>query len=190
MTKQADDKPVGNGPELVSKSQRKREAKAHQDLARTLMELPLSQYRALPLSEELRHAVDHGRGISAHVARKRQMLFIGKLLRRTDVEPITQALEGPQQAARELTARQHRVETWRDQLLGEQGASALSDLLDHCHRTGLDVEVQSLRQCIRTAARERQAGKPPAAARRLFKTLRALDERQALPPIGLDDEAF
>ncbi|HMB59207.1 MAG TPA: DUF615 domain-containing protein, partial [Xanthomonadales bacterium] len=69
------------------------------------------------------------------------------------------------------------IEAWRDLLL-DQGDAALGELLKE--RPGMDI--QALRQLIRNGQHERSAGKPPAAARSLFRTLREMDQKAALPP--------
>jgi ribosome-associated protein len=166
------------GPEQgPSKSQRKREAQALFHLGRELAEMPEAHLLELPLDPDLLEAVRTARGIRSHGARKRQLGFVAGLLRRRDVSALREALEGQQRSARELTARQHRSEAWRDCLL-ERGDSALGALLDE--RT--DVDVQALRQLLRNARREARQDRPPASARKLFRLLRELDERAALPP--------
>ncbi len=163
--------------ERPSKSQRKREARALFDLGRTLVELPPSRLASLPLDDDIRGAVEFTRGITAHVARKRELQHLAKRLRRIDATPIREALEAQDNEARQLTARHHRAEQWRDRLLddGDAAVSALCEARE-------DVDVQALRQLIRNATRERERNKPPAAARALFRALRELDERMPLPP--------
>lgn len=175
----ADERPGQDSePESPSKSQRRRDALEVRSLAARLIALPPSVLAKLPLDEELRAAIGQARAIRSNVARKRQLQFVAKLMRREDPEPIRDALDALDAGARQLTARQHRVEAWRDRLLGE-GDAALTDLL--ARRPG--AEAQPLRQLIRQAARETAAGKPPAAARALFRQLRELDELEPLPTI-------
>jgi ribosome-associated protein len=76
--------------ELPSKSELKRQSRDLQDLGDELVELPLAELDALDLPEDLRDAVIAGRRITSHGARVRQRLYIGKLLRHIDVEPIRQ----------------------------------------------------------------------------------------------------
>ena len=165
--------------ERPSKSQRKREARALFELGRTLVELPPSRLGAVPLDADLLKAIEFTRSVTAHVARKRELQHLAKLLRRIDAAPIRDALEAMDNEARQLTARHHRAERWRDRLIdeGDAAVSALCEARD-------DVDVQALRQLIRNAQRERRRDKPPAAARSLFRSLRELDERTPLPPIG------
>lgn len=162
----------------VSKSQLKRDAQAVFELGRKLTELPAAKLLELPLAPDVVEAVVTARGIRSRVARKRQLGFLARLLRLTDTAPVMEALERMQGAARESNARHHRTEAWRDALL-DQGDAALAVLAEAC----ATADRQAIRQLVRNAQRERSRGKPPAAARKLFKQLRELDERESLPPI-------
>jgi len=163
--------------QLVSKSQLKREAHAMKDLASELLELSKSQLSKVPLDEDILHAVEQARAFRSHGARRRQLLFLSKLIRRIDPTPILEAVAGFQSEALALTGRQHRSEAWRDFLI-QQGDTALEALLQQ--RGGVDT--QSLRQLIRNAVYEMKSGKPPAASRALFRALRDLDVEEPLPP--------
>lgn len=164
----------------VSKSQRKREARALFDFGRRLVELPEPVLRELPLEPSLLEEILFARGITARVARKRQLGFLARRLRNADLEPVAAALDARQDAARQLTARHHRAEAWRDRLLADTpDADALGTLIE----ARRDLDAQTLRQLVRNARRESGANKPPAAARKLFRLLRDGDERTPLPPL-------
>lgn len=160
-----------------SKSQRKRDARALFELGRDLVRLDNASLERLPLDAGLRDAVLQARRIKSHIAHKRQLQFIARLLRATDPTPLQEALDLMQNEARLHTARQHRIEDWRDRLLAE-GDEALQPLVAYCEAG----ELQLLRQLIRNAKKESERGKPPAAARKLFRLLRDIDAREALPP--------
>jgi ribosome-associated protein len=170
------DDPSGS-EQLISKSQLKRDAQAKKDLASELLELSKSQLGKVPLDEDIRLAIEQARAFRSHGARRRQLLYVAKLIRRIDPSPIIEALEGFHSEALALTGRHHRSEAWRDFLL-QQGDMALGVLLQQ--RTGADA--QSLRQLTRNATAELKAGKPPASARALFRVLRDMDLEQPLPP--------
>jgi ribosome-associated protein len=161
-----------------SKSQRRRDALEVKSLAARLIELSPALRAQLPLDEDVRKAIDQARAIRSNIARKRQLQFVAKLLRRADPEAIREGLAAFDAEARKLASRQHRSEAWRDRLL-EEGDAAVSALLRQ--RPGTDD--QRLRQLIRRARQESADGKPPAAARALFRLLRDMDELQPLPPI-------
>ena len=151
----------------VSKSQRKREAHALQALGESLVKLNKSALAQIPLSDDLRNAINEARRLHQHGALKRQMQYIGKLMRQCDVEPIRTAYEKVTNSYRENVEQHHELEQWRDRLLSN-GDQALEELLTE-HP---EVDRQHLRQLIRTAHQETTKGKPPKAARELFRYLR------------------
>jgi len=154
-----------------SKSQRKRDAHAVQDLAEALVELSASELDRIPMPENLREAVLDTRRMTAHGALARQRQYLGRLMRDIDPEPIREALEEIRARSRTHVAQFHRIERWRDRLLAE-GDSALAELLaEHP-----EADAQHLRSLMREAAKEHKLGKPPQAARTLFRDLRALFE--------------
>ena len=154
-----------------SRSQLKREAEALQDIGRALVELPQAKLDRIELPDKLREAIDLARRITAHGGKRRQMQYIGKLMRGLDAEPIRARLEAMQQADRRAAQRFHLLEELRDKLIAE-GDEALGDLLDRYPH----ADRQHLRQLIRQAQQERDRNKPPASARSLFRYLRELDE--------------
>lgn len=162
---------------LPSKSQRRRDALELKSLALELMKISPAKLGRIPLDDDVREAIMDARQIRSNVARKRQMQYAAKLLRRIDPEPIFQAIEGFETEAREITGRQHRAEAWRDFLL-EAGDPAVGSLMQQRN----DTDTQAIRQLIRNAGREESRNKPPASARALFRLLREMDEADPLPP--------
>ena len=160
----------------VSKSQRRRDALELKSLAADLIKLSPARLASVPLDDSLVSAIEEARQFRSHGARKRQLQYVAKLLRRDDPEPIFQALEEFDSAGRQLIARQHRVESWRDCLL-ESGDQVLGVLL----RQRRDADAQAFRQLIRNAQKESARGQPPAAARALFRLLRELDQTEPWP---------
>jgi ribosome-associated protein len=153
----------------VSKSQRKREANALQALGESLVKLNKSALQQIPLPDDLHTAIAEARRLHQHGALKRQLQYIGKLMRQCDVEPIRAAYEKVTNSYREDVEQHHELEQWRDRLLSD-GDQALEKLLaEHP-----EVDRQHLRQLIRTAHREAAKGKPPKAARELFRYLREI----------------
>jgi ribosome-associated protein len=166
-------------PVLVSKSQLRREALEIKSLALELINLGQSKLGQVPLDDMVRAAIMEARKMKSNGARKRQLQYVAKLLRRDDPEPILLALEKFDSEARELTGRQHRSEAWRDFLL-EEGDSAISELIRHRP----DSDTQAIRQLVRNANRETALNKPPASARNLFRILREMDQAEPLPPVS------
>ncbi|WP_106478414.1 ribosome biogenesis factor YjgA [Phytohalomonas tamaricis] len=150
-----------------SKSQLKREMHALQALGEKIIELSPSQRARLPLSDDMLAAVDETSRIHSHEARRRHMQYVGKVMRKEDLEAIKATFEEFEQEKLNRDLHFHRLEQWRDRLVAE-GDSAVAELLEQYP----DVDRQTLRQLIRNAQRERDAGKPPTSSRKLFKFLR------------------
>jgi ribosome-associated protein len=149
-----------------SKTQRKHEAHARQDIGERLVELSVERLAALHLPEDLRRAVLEAKRLRAHGARRRQMQYLGKLMRRVEVEPILAQLEAITQGAQIDAARLHAVERWRERLLTDDDALA-QFLKDYPH-----TQSQPLRTLIRNAHKEQAEQQPPKSSRALFRALR------------------
>src|SRR5690606_7448411 len=127
----------------------------------------------LPLTDALRRALDEAPKHTAHAARKRHIQFIGKLLRDQDLDAIHSLLEQIDSSSRQYNERFHALERWRDRLV-EEGDAALEALVVQFP----EADRQHLRGLIRHAQHEAARNKPPAAARKIFKYIRELDEVQ------------
>jgi len=156
--------------ERPSKSARKREAAAAQDLGTRLIALKESDLLALELPEKLFDAIMLAKRITARGGLARQRQYIGKLMRDIDHAPIEAAL-GAKSRGAALDAEKHkRLEAWRARLLGE-GPAALDELL----QLRPDADRKSLLSLINKANGARvDSGSREAASRELFRTLRTL----------------
>lgn len=152
-----------------TKSQLKREAQASLDLAKALVELDASSLETLPLPQPVYHAVLETKRIRSHVARKRQLHYLAKQLRKIDEEPIRDRLQHFQQQHAAATHQFHAIERWRDRLIDEGDATLEAFINAHP-----DADRQRLRQYVRNARQEAANNKPPRAARTLFQYLREL----------------
>lgn len=158
-----------------SRTELRREALDVLVLAERLLELSPSARERLDLGEAVQREVAMTLSIHSHGARKRQVQFLAKQLRRDadSLAVVRAAVEARTDTRRRDAAELHRIERWRDRLLDE-GDAAIGDLLTEHPEHGF--ERQQLRTLVRQATAERAAGRPPAAARQLFKLLReALD---------------
>ncbi len=157
----------GESDELPSKSELKRQSRDLQDLGWALVELPATDLEALPLPEDVREAVMAGRSITSGGAKARQKLYIGKLLRRVDTAPIVAALERRGEVDRQRLHREKSIERWRDRLLADEPAAwtEIAGMIE-------PAVLPQLRGLARQARAERDASRPPAAARQLFRRLR------------------
>ena len=150
----------------ASRTQRKRAALDLQNMGKRLVELDDGDLATVPMSIELSDAIALWRRIRSHEAKRRQLQFIGKLMRRIDLEPIAAALDridGSSAAARYAF---HQLESWRDRLIAED--AALTEYLDaHPH-----ADRQALRHQIARARRAADDEQQRAQSRALFRLLR------------------
>jgi ribosome-associated protein len=153
------DTPASTHASPPSKSQRKRDARSAQALGACLVALPGHRLKALPLDGELLEAVMMARTLRPGGAHKRQIQFIGRLLRHMDTEPIRQALEqAPPRRSREPTDASsiHRLV-----------AGLLSGGDEALHRlcvTQPGLDRQKLRRLVRRAVHARDPEPAPDAA--------------------------
>lgn len=140
---------------------------ALQKLGERLSRTPASQLARMPLSEEMRSALEETGRIKSHNALRRHYRRLGKLLRNEDLEPIQQVIDeidGNHQAG---VDRFHALERWRERLI-EGGSEDFGEFL----ATFPGADRQHLRHLIQAVEREREKAQPPAAYRKLFKYLR------------------
>jgi ribosome-associated protein len=163
-----------------TRTQQRRDALAVLELAGQLVELPQSRLAKLELPDDVRREIETTRRITAHIARKRQLAFLAKVMRRHDNEAfdaVRAALGENREKQRQETAAMHRLEALRERLLGED-ESALSELIAQ-HP---DVDRQHLRSLIRQARIEKDTpNKPPRAYREIFQLLKDLAQTDASP---------
>jgi ribosome-associated protein len=163
------------GMEPRSKSQVKKEMLALQALGEKLAELNADQIEKIDLTQELRDALLFAKTITKRGARRRQLQFIGVLMREADLEPIQKALDTLGRG-KLLDAKQFaELERWRDELVeGRDG------LLEEIVSRFPGADRQTLRQLALNARKEREGDKPPKASRALFRLLKALSKQQLL----------
>jgi ribosome-associated protein len=153
---------------LISKTRRKKQSHDLQAVGIALTKLPADQLAKVELPERLREAIVAARSITKHEALRRQMQWIGKLMRHIDAAPIVAQLDGFNAPASRETAHFHRVEKWRDAILaGDDGIA----------RFVAEFPAADGKQLMRLAAaarEEREAERPPKRFRELFQVLNAL----------------
>ena len=163
--------PPDQPPDENSKSQRKRDVTALQDLGEELLKLNSSQLEQIPLQEDVRNAIEEALKMNAHGALRRQKQYIGKLMRHVDAGPIQTALDAIKEHGHTSTARFRELERWRDRLLAE-GDPAISVFME----TYPQADRARLRTLARKAQTEQVRGEAPKSARALFRYLRDLTE--------------
>lgn len=161
-----DDSEEYDGP---SKSQRKRDMHKLQDMGAELVTLSPARLAKVPLPERLHDAILEYARVGKHEAKRRQLQFIGKLMREVDPEPIREALDAFAGVSKAEIARQHKLERLRERLLEDEGT--LGDIAS----VYPGADLQHLRNLRRNALKEREAAKPPRAYREIFRILRELE---------------
>lgn len=159
-----------------SKSERKRQSSALRDLGGELLQLPQEQLDSMALPNDLFEALALARTMKRDGAFKRQIKYIGKLLRKIDHAPIEVKLAEITQVSASATRALHRIEDWRDRLIAE-GGPALDELLAAFPQ----ADRPRVRRLVEAARREKERAQPPTSSRLLFKYLRELLE-SAEPP--------
>lgn len=158
---------------IKSKSQVKREMHALQALGERIVDMNEKQLASIPLSEEMLDAIYIARKMPPKEARRRQIQYIGRLMREGNHEEIQAAVDKMQNRSDQYIHRQHQVERYRD-LLIEGDKPAFQQLVNSCP----GIDVQHLRQLVRAAQKDKEENKPPANARKLFAFIRESLEAQ------------
>lgn len=148
-----------------SKSQIKRELQALQDLGKEMTKLGAETLNRIPLPEDVREAIDEYAKMKSFGAQRRQLQLIGKRMNGLDPERVRQAIDLATGESRAAVAAHHKAERLRDKLLAEDA------FLTEFIQTYPSLDVQSLRQTIRSARREAATGKPPKSARELYRII-------------------
>ncbi|SEI04343.1 ribosome-associated protein [Pseudomonas fuscovaginae UPB0736] len=154
-----------------SKSQVKRELHALVDLGERLTTLKPDLLAKLPLTDGLRRALADAPKHTANIARKRHILFIGKLMRDQDIDAIQVVLDQVDASTKQYNERFHNLERWRDRLI-----TGNDDVLEKFVGEYPEADRQQLRSLIRQAQHELAHNKPPASSRKVFKYIRELDD--------------
>jgi ribosome-associated protein len=162
-------------PPILSKTKLKAEADAQQAIGKKLIELSKDKLTKLNLPETLYEAVLESKRLTANGAIRRQLQYIGRLMRETDTAPIVEQLSRWEGKHNDENARFHALERWRDRLINESGTSQ-SNLLQEFVALYPQTNIQQLRNLIRNAQKEQLANKPPKSSRELFKLLRDVSE--------------
>lgn len=151
----------------LSKTRRKQAMHDLQELGEALLALDAKALARLDLPERLVDAVVEARGITKHEARRRQLQYVGRLMRQVDPAPIRAALERLEGLDRAERAHFAAAERWRDRLLAE------AEALDAFVALHPSVERAKLAALVADARAERAAGRPPHRFRALFRLVAA-----------------
>lgn len=157
--------------ERPSKSQKKREMTALQKLGQDLIDQPRDRVKRVPMPDQVRDAILECQLIKDHEGRRRQLQYVGKVMRSLEADEIAiieRTIESWKGASKHDTAIMHSFEKKRDKLLADD--NALTELL----KQHPQLDVQHLRTLIRNARKEQAENKPPKAYREIFQILKQL----------------
>jgi ribosome-associated protein len=163
---------AGEDIQPLSKTKKKQAMHALQDIGKELVKLPANKLEKLDLPEELRRAVEDCRRFTKHEAIRRQMQYIGRLMRSMDEEPIARQLAAWRGESDEEKALLHRIERWRDRLI--ENDEVLTLFLNEYPQ----ADATQFRQLIRNARIETANNKPPKSSRAIFRLVREVMEAE------------
>lgn len=153
--------------EKPSRTKKKRAAEALQKVGEQLLTLRAAQLNAMELPPELLEAVVAARAMTSHGARRRQLQYIGSLMRRTDADQLCRRLEAVTQETHDEARRFKQVERWRDELVaGDAGRREW--LLAEYPR----MAAEQLSRLIQAAGHDKSATEKRKAGKALFRYLR------------------
>ncbi|TDR32846.1 ribosome biogenesis factor YjgA [Hydromonas duriensis] len=158
----------------ISKTARKAEMLALQKIGEALTDLSKDQLAQVPMSDKLREAIKEYKRLNSHGACRRQMQYIGKVMRDEDVEPIQAKLDQFNGVNAEATAKLHRIERLRLQII-EKNEALTRFFSDYPH-----ADVQHIRALVRNARKEAELQKPPKSFRELFQVIKEVLEGKAM----------
>jgi len=169
-----------DGIEEKSKSQLKREMHELQELGEALVKLSDKELKKFSLPEELVDPIMLARRITANSGKRRQLQYIGKIMRRIDVEPLRQAFDDLKHGQRNVARKHQQAEKLRDKLVAGDNTT-----LDAVLEQYAGLDRQQLTQLVRAAQKEKELGKPTASAKKIFQilweNLKAADNNENTP---------
>ena len=165
-----------------SKSQLKRDMNALQDMGGELIALSTERLKKLELPDKLFTALKDAKRITQNGAKRRQLQYIGKLMRDVDVAPIQALLDEVKGVSAAAKAHQQGLERLRTQLIENE------EVVGDIARQYPGADIQHLRQLRRNAIKEQALNKPPRAYREIFRVLRELQGGVASAGEDFDDD--
>jgi ribosome-associated protein len=139
--------------EETSKTQRKKEAQDLKELGKELTKFTAQQLQSLPLSDKLiAELLEFNRLPNSHGAKKRQLQFIGKLMRANDALEIRDAIPKLPPKSRKASSKKNEISTWCDKILHGSDGEISESLIKFPN-----TERQILRQFQREFARAKDS---------------------------------
>ena len=153
--------------DFISKTRRKRQMRELHDVGAALVKLSKDQLTRIEMPERLREAITQCRDITKHEARRRQVQYIGRIMRDIDAGPIAAQLAQIEAPSKRQTAVFHVAERWRTDLLEQPDAIA------RFVKEYPEADPNRLRELAEKAREEKRTSKPLRRYRELFHVLNA-----------------
>ena len=157
-----------NQQEEISKTQLKKQSKDITSFGQAITLLNQNQLEQLNLPSDINNAIEDYKKIKSLSAKKRQLLFIGRLLRSTDLQEAFIQYEAIKNHSQLANQQFHLVEQWRDKLI--QSPDAITEFINQFPKT----DVQQLRSLIKNSINEIEKNKPLKSSRSLFKIIQSI----------------
>ena len=158
-----------NDVDYKSKTQIKNELIQLRKLGESLIDLPDGVYNTLSIPEKLDDAIKQAKKIASFQAKKRQLQYIGKVMRTVDMTEIEKKINDWQAGSKSLGREFKAIESLRERLIDND-----TEVLNEIINAHPDCDIQRLRQLIRSTQKEQKLNKPPVHFRKLFRFLKEL----------------
>ena len=152
--------------EFVSKTELKKDSKKIQAFGKKISELSSEEISSFKFPDTILKAIKDCKSIKSNVAKKRQVQYLGKLLREIDLSKVYLKMDQINSNSQLEVRNNHKAEIWRERLI--QDKDAVTELIRLCP----DVERQKIRQLIQNTLKETKASNPPKYYRQLFKYIK------------------
>lgn len=152
--------------EFVSKTELKKDSKKIQAFGKKISELSFDEINSFNFTDSIFNAIKEYKLIKSNAAKKRQVQYLGKLLREIDLTSAYLQMEQLKNGSQLEIRNNHMVEAWRNRLI--QDKEALTELINHFP----DIDIQKIRQLVQNAIKEKNEKKSPKYYRLIFKYLK------------------
>ena len=152
--------------EFVSKTELKKDSKKIQAFGKKISELSFDEINSFNFTDSIFNAIKEYKLIKSNAAKKRQVQYLGKLLREIDLTSAYLQMEQLKNGSQLEIRNSHMVEAWRDRLI--QDKEALTELINYFP----DIDIQKIRQLVQNAIKEKNEKKSPKYYRLIFKYLK------------------
>ena len=151
---------------VVSKTELKKDSKKIQQFGRKISELTITNIKAFKFSINIYEATIDLKNLKSNSAKKRQVQYLGKLLREIDLTDAFIVMKQLKVSSQKEIQRNNIIESWRDKLL--TNTESITEFVDKYPK----IDRQSLRQAILNTQKEKKDNKPPKYSKQLFKLLK------------------